>query len=113
MKSNGASRLLGRWNGELHISKSFRRSIRLYVATGIIFASCLPSSTLFAVQLQPGDILVTTDIGTAASPDPAILLIDPVTGDRTVISDNSHGAGTTFVPPVPPDDQMFAGLGIL
>jgi len=43
-----------------------------------------------AVTLHPGDIIVTGSYGKF---DGAIYRVDPVTGEPTLIADNSHGAG--------------------
>jgi sugar lactone lactonase YvrE len=41
-----------------------------------------------AATISPGDILVTLDSGTGS-----VVAINPVTGNRTVVSDPSHGSG--------------------
>lgn len=49
-----------------------------------------------ALTLEPGDIVVGANLGTTANPDIGIVRIDPATGDRTVISDNSIGSGPSL-----------------
>ena len=49
-----------------------------------------------AVVLAPGDIVVGANLGTTTNQDFALLLVNPTTGDRTVISDDSTGTGPTF-----------------
>ncbi len=50
--------------------------------------------TASALDLAPGDILVA-DAGLAA-----VIHVDPVSGDRTILSSSSVGAGTNFVFPL-------------
>ncbi len=54
-----------------------------------LFTCALPARA----GLPPGDIVATAYL---SSGDVGILLIDPKTGNRTVLSDNTHGTGTPF-----------------
>ncbi len=58
----------------------------------------------------------------AATATGALLQIDPITGNRTILSDDTHGSGPTFttpitmtiVPNVPePSTVLMAVLGLL
>ncbi|HVU87161.1 MAG TPA: PEP-CTERM sorting domain-containing protein [Pirellulales bacterium] len=60
------------------------------------FVSFLIVSIAHGVTLQPGDVVVGVDLGTGKNPDFALLEIDPATGNRTVISDNSIGTGPSL-----------------
>ncbi|HEY4311599.1 MAG TPA: hypothetical protein VGN12_19285 [Pirellulales bacterium] len=56
------------------------------------FAQCAS-----AVQLNTGDIVISADIGpTSGGEDYGLMRVDPVTGDRTIISDATHGSGPAF-----------------
>ena len=46
--------------------------------------------------LPAGDIVVTANISAG---DTGLVLIDPTTGNRTILSDNSHGTGMPFSQP--------------
>ena len=58
------------------------------------------SEAALADGVAPGDIVITADIGTYNPNGPndfAVIRVDPMTGDRTIISDNTHGTGPAFV----------------
>lgn len=83
----------------MQINNFFPRSKQLTLATSILLASCLHTATIFAVQLEPGDIVVTgfeSTLPDGNGSNPAMFLIDPTTGNRTIISDNTHGTGPAF-----------------
>jgi hypothetical protein len=61
----------------------------------IALIAVIPSTTM-AVTLNAGDIVVATGIGPASAKDHGLVLVDPATGNRTIISDNSTGTGPTF-----------------
>ena len=50
-----------------------------------------------AAGLPAGDIVVTAEISPG---DSGLMLIDPTTGNRTILSDNTHGTGMPFDQPV-------------
>jgi hypothetical protein len=51
-------------------------------------------------QLVPGEIIIGANIGAStSSPDYGLLAIDPTTGNRTIIADNTHGTGPALEPP--------------
>lgn len=67
------------------------------VAAALIASALLSASNAEAVSLAPGDIVITADIGPAAGgEDYGVMRIDPLTGDRTIISDLTHGTGVAF-----------------
>ncbi|MBI2825097.1 MAG: PEP-CTERM sorting domain-containing protein [Planctomycetia bacterium] len=45
------------------------------------------------MTLNPGDIVITAQLG---EDNYGVVRIDPLTGDRTIISDDTHGAGDAF-----------------
>ena len=50
-----------------------------------------------AQALHPGDIVIGADIGASSTNiDWGLLDIDPTTGNRTIISDNTHGTGSAL-----------------
>ncbi len=75
--------------------------LAVFVAGGI---EC--HSNAFAVSLVPNDIVASVNAGTQAQPEPALMLIDPVSGDRTIISDDSVGSGPSFLPTLPVGDTI-------
>jgi hypothetical protein len=47
--------------------------------------------------LNAGDIVISADIGpTSGGEDYGLMRVDPATGDRTIISDATHGSGPQF-----------------
>ena len=68
--------------------------IRTSALAALMATSCLAQSAAGAL-LEPGDIVTTAYIGNDFS-DSGVVLIDPTTGDRTIISDNTHGSGPAF-----------------
>ncbi|HVU87427.1 MAG TPA: PEP-CTERM sorting domain-containing protein [Pirellulales bacterium] len=79
---------------------------------GLLAVVIFASSPALAAPLQPGDIVVTTEFN---STDLGLMIVDPVTGDRTIFSDNTHGTGPDFVGPegvsVLPDGNLLVGDG--
>ncbi|HEY4311300.1 MAG TPA: dockerin type I domain-containing protein [Pirellulales bacterium] len=74
------------------------RSVFVFVVAGhlsMIGLAILISESR-AAGLPAGDIVVTADI---TSGDPGLMLIDPTTGNRTILSDNTHGTGMPFTYP--------------
>jgi hypothetical protein len=70
-------------------------------SSGFLFAAILAAyapvaRSAQAVPLAPGDIVITAQLG---ANNFGLLLIDPTTGDRTIISDNTHGTGTDLSHP--------------
>ncbi len=61
-----------------------------------LFVSFVMASVAGGVALQPGDIVVGAHIESAGSSSNALLEIDPATGDRTVISDDTTGSGPSL-----------------
>lgn len=80
-----------------------RGTRRISLAAFLSFAGITflvsPAQSL-AVDLHPGDIVIATAIGTYVQNSPdnkyGLVRIDPVTGDRTIISDDSLGSGPSF-----------------
>ena len=70
-----------------------------------VFIALVASRQANSLCIEPGDIVVSVNLGTDASPNPALVSVDPLTGDRTIISDNGVGGGTSFVPTVPAGDN--------
>ncbi|MBI2824548.1 MAG: hypothetical protein HYX69_07680 [Planctomycetia bacterium] len=66
-----------------------------------------------AVELHPGDIVVAgfTALSTPGPVNRGIVRIDPATGERTIISDDAHGAGPPLSFPqgitLSPDGSIF------
>jgi probable HAF family extracellular repeat protein len=55
--------------------------------------------TASAQALTPGDIVIGANIGVSSTnPDWGLLEIDPATGNRTIISDATHGTGPALPP---------------
>ena len=69
---------------------SGRISAVVLVSTLLAFSDV---STAYAAGLTPGDIVITAQL---SSTDYGLLEIDPVTGNRTILSDNNTGTGQTF-----------------
>src|SRR5690348_3798930 len=67
----------------------------IFVSLASIF-SLATAHTLSAATLKPGDIVVGVNFGTASNQDFGLVQINPLTGNRTVISDDSTGAGPSF-----------------
>ena len=66
-----------------------------------------------AAGLPAGDIVVSAQI---SSTDAGLIEINPITGDRTIISDNTHGTGMPFnrpvgISPLPNGDLLVADTG--
>ncbi len=61
----------------------------------LALTASLPSA--LGGSASPGDIFVTAEI---SANDWGIMQVDPVTGNRTIVSDNTHGAGASFTAPV-------------
>lgn len=81
-------------------STRIHRSIASQLAlltTAIAIVSC--AEVARPVDLTPGDIIVGANIGTSSSADWSLLEIDPQTGNRTIISDLTHGSGVPFSAP--------------
>jgi hypothetical protein len=49
-----------------------------------------------AVTLNPGDIIIGAAISAS---DVGLMVVDPTTGNRTILSDNTHGTGVDFSDP--------------
>ncbi|HEY4310007.1 MAG TPA: PEP-CTERM sorting domain-containing protein [Pirellulales bacterium] len=61
---------------------------------GVFAFICCPLPVVQAVTIQPGDIVVAGAIN--AVTDSGLVVVDPNTGDRTILSDNTHGTGPNF-----------------
>jgi hypothetical protein len=71
---------------------------RLIRRLGIcLFALVVARATPARAALPAGDIVATANISAG---DTGLVLIDPTTGNRSILSDNSHGAGMPFSQPV-------------
>jgi len=68
----------------------------LAFSLGLITAYFGMQIEVHAVVLKPGDIIVSAILGNG-SQSSGLALIDPVTGNRTVISDYYHGSGPKIV----------------
>lgn len=63
-----------------------------------------------AVALQPGDLVITADLGaTPAGENYGLMRVDPLTGDRTIISDATHGAGPAMNLELPGIERLAGG----
>ena len=62
----------------------------------VFIAVAIQARRAQAVTLEPGDIVVAANLGSNSQPDNALVVVDPTTGDRTIISDNTHGTGPAF-----------------
>ncbi|HEY4308420.1 MAG TPA: PEP-CTERM sorting domain-containing protein [Pirellulales bacterium] len=86
-------------------------TIRIALA-GLIVSVGGRFHTAVAAALQPGDIVVTTEF---SSTDFGLMVIDPVTGNRTILSDNTHGIGPNFTSPggvtLLPNGDLLVGDG--
>jgi hypothetical protein len=71
---------------------------------------CVRASAVHAVTLSPGDVVIGAEIGSTDT-DYGLIVVDPVTGDRTILSDNTHGTGPTFSGTIP--SVTFASDGSL
>ena len=62
--------------------------------------------TFWLIAVEPDGNLVVVDTGLDA-----VVRIDPVTGDRTIVSDKNTGSGTDFILPggisVDPEGNIF------
>jgi hypothetical protein len=52
--------------------------------------------TVYAAGLTPGDIVISAQLSPT---DYGLLVVDPTTGNRTILSDNSNGTGPAFSAP--------------
>ena len=94
----------------------FKRSQRMNSKIGFLLAGLLPAFTAFphlarAAALAPGDVVISTQIGPAANNDHGLVVVDPVTGNRTIVSDNNIGTGPDFTNPtgvaIEPDGSLL------
>ena len=90
--------------------------IRFLLAAFLSAILALSSSLSLAAALEPGDIVITTQIGPAANNDFGLVVVDPTTGNRTILSDNSTGTGPDFTNPTgvaiePDGDVIVSNLG--
>ncbi|HVU87160.1 MAG TPA: PEP-CTERM sorting domain-containing protein [Pirellulales bacterium] len=69
---------------------------RLFSVGATIFVGCVIVPVANGVTLQPGDVVVAANLGTSGNPDYALLEVNPTTGNRTVISDNTTGDGPSL-----------------
>ena len=85
--------------------------IRFLLAAFLSAILALSSSLSLAAALEPGDIVITTQIGPAANNDFGLVVVDPTTGNRTILSDNTTGSGPAFTLPegvaVEPDGDIL------
>ena len=85
-----------------HHSLSLRFLRRDHIVAIVATASLFAATTISrGATLSPGDIVVSQDVPLDSTPgniEVAILDVDPLTGDRTVISDNFVGSGPSFLP---------------
>jgi len=75
-------------------------SMRISASLPVMFALLVTVGSALSARATegvPGEIFVTAKINDS---DWGIMRIDPVTGNRTIISDNTHGAGVAFTMPV-------------
>ena len=87
----------------LHLSAAEPYSTRIALTAVTLAVACLlVTRDACAVTLAPGDIVIAANLGTNSSVDGGLMLVDPTTGDRTIISDNGIGTGPTFSPSLPP-----------
>jgi hypothetical protein len=68
-----------------------------FLVIGFFAASVCTPSTAQALQLEPGDIVVSALTPTF---EPALFVVDPVTGNRAILSDNETGTGPDFGVPL-------------
>ena len=61
----------------------------------LLLASLAMPCTAFAAGLAPGDIVISANVGV----DAGLVVVDPTTGNRTILSDGTHGTGPGFVFP--------------
>ena len=78
--------------GVLAIFACRRRSVKIAAAAAVLFAA--PLST--HAQLPPGDLVVGVQFSTS---DSGLMIVDPTTGNRTILSDNTHGTGPAWSEP--------------
>jgi hypothetical protein len=86
---------------------SARLALRLFALAVLVLSLPLivPIEAL-AVSLLPNDIVASVNVGTRSHVDPGLMLIDPATGSRTIISDDAVGTGPSFVPTPPVGDTI-------
>ena len=72
---------------------------RLCMGLPLLAALCCAGHTAQAGPLRPGEILVA-DIGIEEATDGAIFRVDPVTGDRAIISGRGVGSGPELFNPM-------------
>ena len=72
--------------------RGWRRKVTLAGAAAVLLGAP------FSIQaaLPPGDLVIGADIGASNNFDWGLLLIDPTTGNRTILSDNAVGSGPVF-----------------
>ena len=70
------------------------RSAAAIVSTLVLASLVVPRVARAA--LPPGDLVVGANIGASNNFDWGLLLIDPTTGNRTILSDNNIGSGPAF-----------------
>ena len=88
-----------------HLSNHTAALLSLFATIVCIGNIAIPSH-VHAVTLAPGDIVASVNVGTPSHVEPALFLVDPTTGDRTVISDDAVGSGPSFIPQVPAGDTI-------
>ena len=78
------------------LAHRWRRGIKgLGPAMALVAATC----SAHAAGLPAGDIVISASISGSSPGDAGLLLVDPTTGDRTILSDNTHGTGPAFYRP--------------
>ena len=75
---------------------SIPRQVRTVVMSGTVGSGPFGNDAVMGLAIQPGGTILLT-----VGPDPAnnfngLLAINPTTGDRTFLSDATHGSGPTF-----------------
>ena len=73
---------------------SGRMSAVVLVSTLLLTSLGMP--VVARAALPAGDIVIGADIGATNNFDWGLLLIDPTTGNRTILSDNTVGSGPAF-----------------
>jgi hypothetical protein len=85
------------------------RLILVSVVAAIVWAI---TGNAMALTLNPGDIVIATQIGPSANNDHGLVVVDPATGSRTILSDNGTGTGPDFTSPagiaIEPDGDLLA-----
>ena len=82
-----------------------------FLLAGLLPAFIYSSHLAHAVTLGPGDIVIATQIGPTVNKDYGLVVVDPVTGNRTILSDNTIGSGPSFTQPegiaIEPDGDLL------